>query len=50
MKKSELYHLAMRSVINDPMHSADTKLKIIEQLMADKSLAVFSEKKEEDDF
>ena len=46
MKKSDIYQFSMLSVIDDPKISTATKLLIIEQLMADKHLAEFSENKE----
>lgn len=47
MKKSEIYHMAMLSVIEDCRLEASTKLKIVEQLIADKSLAKWGEDQEE---
>lgn len=47
MKKSEIYYMAMLSVIEDCRLEASTKLKITERLMADKSLAEWCEKQEE---
>lgn len=47
MKKSEIYYMAMLSVIEDCRLESCTKLKIIEQLSADKSMAEWCEKQEE---
>lgn len=47
MRKSEIYHMAMLSVIEDCRLEASTKLKIVEQLLSDKSLAKWSEEQEE---
>ena len=46
MKKSEIYQLAMLSVICDEHIDPVNKLEIIERLTADKSLAEFTEKNE----
>ena len=48
MKKSEIYVVAMRCVIESELRS-DTILEVIERLMADKQLAEWSEKKNEED-
>ena len=48
MKKSEMYYAAMICVVNNHTLSAADKLEIIERLMADKQLAEWSEKNEED--
>ena len=56
MKKSEMYTVAMCSVIEDRNITPIHKLEIIKNLMADKQLAEWSErndeekKAEEDDF
>ena len=47
MKKSEIYHMAMLSVIEDCRLEASTKLKIVEQLMNDRNLAKWSEEQQE---
>lgn len=47
MKKSEVYNCAMIAVINS-VFPAEMKLEVIEVLMNDKSVAEWSEKKEED--
>ena len=49
MKKSEIYTVAMCSVIEDRNLSAAHKLEIIEKLMSDKQLAEWTEKKDEED-
>ena len=46
MKKSEIYYMAMLSVIEDCRLESCTKLKIIERLMQDKQYAELLEKKE----
>lgn len=48
MKKSELYSMAMCCVIDNSRLDAGTKLEIIEVLMHEKSLAEWSEEKEEE--
>lgn len=50
MKKSEIYTVAMCSVIEDRTITPIHKLEIIERLMADRQLAEMCEKNEEDDF
>ena len=47
MKKSEIYHMAMLSVIEDCRLEASTKLRIVEQLITDKNLAKWGEVQEE---
>lgn len=48
MKKSEQYEAAMMAVLRDAHISDNDKLAIIETMIAHKSLAEFSEKKEEE--
>lgn len=43
MKKSMAYHMAMLSVLDDKGLSVASKLEIIEVLIADKRLAIYSE-------
>ena len=49
MKKSHKYYAAMICVVNNHSLSAAEKLEIIEQLMQDKTVAEFVEKKEEEE-
>ena len=49
MKKSEIYTVAMCSVIEDRNITPIHKLEIIERLMQDKSIATLVEEKEEED-
>lgn len=49
MKKSEIYVVAMCSVIEDRNVPTIQKLEIIERLMQDKSIATLVEEKEEED-
>lgn len=48
MKKSEKYKLAMLAVLRDAYIGHEDTLEIIEMLIADKSLAEFCEKEEEE--
>lgn len=48
MKKSELYQLAMLSVVDDESIEAADKLEVVEVLMNDKRIAEWSEKQEEE--
>jgi hypothetical protein len=48
MKKSEIYTVAMCSVIEDRNITPIRKLEIIERLMQDKSIAKLVEEKEEE--
>jgi len=48
MKKSEKYQVAMIAVIANNSINAAEKLEIIETLMADKSIAEWSENQEEE--
>lgn len=43
MKKSEIYTEAILAVIEDKRISSEDKLEIIEQLITDKNLALWSE-------
>lgn len=49
MKKSEIYTVAMCSVIEDRTIAPIHKLEIIERLMQDKGIAELVEKREEED-
>lgn len=46
MKKSEIYELAMSAVLRDPNLGVYQQMDILEQLMADRSMARWSEKNE----
>jgi hypothetical protein len=46
MKKSDKYNLAILAVIDSARMNAETKLEIIETLMADKSLSEWCEKED----
>lgn len=46
MKKSEQYQAAMRAVVAYNSLSADQKIEVIDTLLSDQRLAVFSEKEE----
>ena len=48
MKKSELYKLAMLSVMNDNSLDPEDKLEVVELLMNDKRVSEWSEKQEEE--
>lgn len=47
MKKSEKYNLAMMAVVDTHM-TAQAKLEIIEMLLADRTIAEYCEKAEEE--
>ena len=46
MKKSEKYQAAMVAVVNSIKLDAEVKLEVLEQLMSDKSSAVWCENRE----
>lgn len=46
MKKSEMYHIAMLSVLNDETICAEDKLGILEVLLDAESMAEWSERNE----
>lgn len=46
MKRSEIYEYAQFAVLKDGGMSADVKLAVLKQLMADEDLAKFAEKRE----
>lgn len=46
MKKSEIYKMAMASVVRDTSLAMVDTLKVLEVLMADKKMAEFSEERE----
>lgn len=48
MKKSELYKLAVLSVIHDNSLDPDDKLEVVELLIDQKSTAAWCEKREEE--
>lgn len=48
MKKSEKLYLAMKSVVNDFMASAEDKLAVLEVLQHEKALAEWVEEQEEE--
>ena len=47
MKKSEIYQMAMVSVIDDETLDANTRLEIIAVLQNDKGIAEYTEAREE---
>lgn len=47
MKKSELYHLAQIAVVTSNCIAPETKLVILQRLMADESMAEFIEEETE---
>lgn len=48
MKKSEKYQVAMIAVLTNNSITATDKLEIIEELLGDKSLAEYTERREEE--
>lgn len=48
MKKSEIYNLAMIAVVDSDLRATE-KLKVVESLMADRNVAEYVEKAEEED-
>ena len=48
MKKSEIYTAAMLAVLREPELNLGEKLEVLEALMADRSMARWSERNEEE--
>lgn len=47
MKKSEMYKLAQKAVVNSMSIQAEDKLEILRELMVKEDLALFTEKEKE---
>ena len=47
MKKSERFYMAMIAVVEDNCINSDSKLEVLETLMESKSVAEYTEKREE---